>query len=221
MIARWRDQLDRQIIVFVAFYVGNKKFPQKLLSRWRRVSTSSSSWTAPRPPGRRSSPYCKSMFSHVGLSWTISLHKDRSWFGKREHYQNVKIPFDGIKHMVDENERHDWPLWDVLGGITLLGDLVVDKSKLATLLSGRDSVQADVELGTVVRVRVPLRIRSCLGRPFSPSWTLNFYWLPTYLGWGSNWPNSSVGAFSGQVNPLLVSEVHNLDIGFQNMQIIV
>jgi len=45
-------------------------------------------------------------------------------------------------------------LWDVLGGITLLGDLVVDKSKLATLLSGRDSVQADVELGTVVRVRV-------------------------------------------------------------------
>merc|ERR1719392_92811 len=24
MIARWRDQLDRQIIVFVAFYVGNK-----------------------------------------------------------------------------------------------------------------------------------------------------------------------------------------------------
>merc|ERR1719293_644131 len=32
MIARWRDQLDRQIIVFVAFYVGNKKFPQTLLS---------------------------------------------------------------------------------------------------------------------------------------------------------------------------------------------
>jgi len=45
-------------------------------------------------------------------------------------------------------------LWDVLGSITLLGDLVVDKSELATLLSGRDSVQADVELSTVVRVRV-------------------------------------------------------------------
>ena len=29
MIARWRDQLDRQIIVFVAFYVGNKKIPSK------------------------------------------------------------------------------------------------------------------------------------------------------------------------------------------------
>ena len=27
------------------------------------------------------------------------------------------------------------------------------------------------------------------------------------MGWGSNWPNSSVGAFSGQVNPLLVSEM--------------
>ena len=215
MIARWRDQLDRQIIVFVAFYVGNKKFPQKLLSRLRRLFTSSSSWTAPRPPGRRSSPCCKSMFSHVGLQ------KDRSWFSKRENWQNVKIPFDEMKHLVDENERHDWPLWDVLGSITLLGDLVVDKSELATLLSGRDSVQADVELSTVVRVRVPLRIRSCLGRPSSPSWTLNYYWLPTYLGWGSNWPNSSVGAFSGQVNPLLVSEVHNLDIGFQNRQIIV
>ena len=162
MIARWRDQLDRQIIVFVAFYVGNKKFPQKLLSRWRRVSTSSSSWTAPRPPGRRSSPCCKSMFSHVGLQ------KDRGWFSKRENWPNVKIPFDEMKLLVDENERHDWPLWDVLGSITLLGDLVVDKSELATLLSGRDSVQADVELSTVVRVRVPLRIRSCLGHLSSP-----------------------------------------------------
>merc|ERR1712080_107998 len=45
-------------------------------------------------------------------------------------------------------------LWDVLGNITLLGDLVVDKSEFATLLSGRDSVQADVELSPVVRVRV-------------------------------------------------------------------
>ena len=34
------------------------------------------------------------------------------------------------------------------------------------------------------------------------------YWKwDSYLGWGSNWPNSSVGAFSGQVNPLLVSEM--------------
>ena len=106
MIARWRDQLDRQIIVFVAFYVGNKKFPQKLLSRWRRVSTSSSSWTAPRPPGRRSSPCCKSMFSHVSLSWTISLHKDRSWFSKREHCQNVKIAFDEM-----ELDWWEWKAW--------------------------------------------------------------------------------------------------------------
>jgi len=45
-------------------------------------------------------------------------------------------------------------LWDVLWCVALLGELVVDESELATLLSGRDSVQADVELGTVVGVRV-------------------------------------------------------------------
>ena len=38
--------------------------------------------------------------------------------------------------------------------------------------------------------------------------TIVQYWKwDSYLGWGSNWPNSSVGAFSGQVNPLLVSEM--------------
>merc|ERR1740116_25005 len=45
-------------------------------------------------------------------------------------------------------------LWDVLWGVALLGELVVDESELAALLTGRDSVQADVELGTVVRVGV-------------------------------------------------------------------
>merc|ERR1719278_735382 len=45
-------------------------------------------------------------------------------------------------------------LWDVLGGVALLGELVVDKSELAALLAGGDPVQADVELGTVVRVGV-------------------------------------------------------------------
>jgi len=45
-------------------------------------------------------------------------------------------------------------LWNVLWGVALLGELVVDESKLAALLTGRDSVQADVELGTVVRVGV-------------------------------------------------------------------
>ena len=49
----------------------------------------------------------------------------------------------------------DLPLWDVLWCVALLGELVVDKSELAALLSGGDSVQADVELGTVVRVGVP------------------------------------------------------------------
>ena len=68
----------------------------------------------------------------------------------------------------DEENVLDLPLWDVLWGITLLGELVVDESELAALLARRDSVQADVELGTVVRVRVPLRIRSCLGHLSSP-----------------------------------------------------
>merc|ERR1719180_503499 len=45
-------------------------------------------------------------------------------------------------------------LWDILRCITLLGELVVDETQLATLLTGRDSVQADVELGAVVGVRV-------------------------------------------------------------------
>merc|ERR1719278_187255 len=45
-------------------------------------------------------------------------------------------------------------LWDVLGGVALLGELVVDKPELAALLAGGDSVQADVELGTVVGVGV-------------------------------------------------------------------
>merc|ERR1719242_1545255 len=45
-------------------------------------------------------------------------------------------------------------LWDVLWGVALLGELVVDEAELAALLTGRDSVQADVELSTVVRVGV-------------------------------------------------------------------
>merc|ERR1719278_2030229 len=45
-------------------------------------------------------------------------------------------------------------LWDVLGGVALLGELVVDKPELAALLAGGDPVQADVELGTVVGVGV-------------------------------------------------------------------
>ena len=49
----------------------------------------------------------------------------------------------------------DSPLWDVLWGVALLGEFVVDEAELAALLTGRDSVQADVELSTVVRVGVP------------------------------------------------------------------
>merc|ERR1719192_671282 len=102
MIARWRDQLDRQIIVFVAFYVGNKN----------------------------SLKNCSQDGAGCLLPPLLGL---------------LPVLQEGVVVLT---------LWDVLGGVTLLGDLVVNKSELATLLSGRDSVQADVELGTVVRVRV-------------------------------------------------------------------
>merc|ERR1719245_1883196 len=42
----------------------------------------------------------------------------------------------------------------VLGGVALLGELVVDQSQLAALVSGGDAVQADEELGAVVGVGV-------------------------------------------------------------------
>merc|ERR1719500_2501179 len=59
-------------------------------------------------------------------------------------------------------------LWDVLWGVALLGELVVDEAELAALLTGRDSVQADVELGTVVGVRV-LGVRVELSKLISGS----------------------------------------------------
>ena len=46
------------------------------------------------------------------------------------------------------------PLRYVLGSVALLGELVVDQSQLAALLSGGDAVQADEELGAVVGVGV-------------------------------------------------------------------
>ena len=55
----------------------------------------------------------------------------------------------------EEENVLDLPLWDVLWCVALLGELVVDEAELAALLTGRDSVQADVELGTVVGVGVP------------------------------------------------------------------
>jgi hypothetical protein len=47
------------------------------------------------------------------------------------------------------------PLRHVLGSITLVGELIEDKAELAALLTGRDTVQANVELGAVVGVGVP------------------------------------------------------------------
>ena len=104
------------------------------------------------------------------------------------------------------------PLGDILWGVTLLGEFVVDESELAALLTGRDSVQADVELGAVVRVGVPVTFvlyfhGICICMIFGWFDCQAKRILSPYLGWGSNCPNSSVGAFSGQVNPLLVSEM--------------
>ena len=65
---------------------------------------------------------------------------------------NYFVGFQWIIIMVNHS-----PLWDVLGGVALLGELVVDKPELAALLAGGDPVQADVELGTVVGVGVPGR----------------------------------------------------------------
>merc|ERR1719234_1839519 len=45
-------------------------------------------------------------------------------------------------------------LWDILWCVALLGELVVDETELTALLTGRDSVQADIELRAVVRVGV-------------------------------------------------------------------
>ena len=49
----------------------------------------------------------------------------------------------------------DLPLWDVLWVVAPLGTLVEDEAEVAALLTGQDSVQADVVRGTVVGVRVP------------------------------------------------------------------
>ena len=46
-------------------------------------------------------------------------------------------------------------LGDILGGVALLGQLVVDQPKLAALLPRGDAIEADVELGAVVSVGVP------------------------------------------------------------------
>ena len=49
----------------------------------------------------------------------------------------------------------DLPLRDVLWGVAALGTLIEDEAEVAALLTGRDSVQADVVRGTVVGGRVP------------------------------------------------------------------
>ena len=55
----------------------------------------------------------------------------------------------------DEKNVLDLPLWDVLWVVAPLGTLVEDEAEVTALLTGQDFVQADVEPGTVVGVRVP------------------------------------------------------------------
>jgi len=43
---------------------------------------------------------------------------------------------------------------DIFGGVALSGDGVVDKTKFTTLSSWADSVQADVELGTIICISI-------------------------------------------------------------------
>ena len=46
------------------------------------------------------------------------------------------------------------PFRHILGSVALLGHLVVDQAELAALLTGRDAVQTDEELGAVVGIGV-------------------------------------------------------------------
>ena len=46
------------------------------------------------------------------------------------------------------------PFRYILRSVTLVGELIEHEAELATLLSGGDAVEADVEVGAVVRVGV-------------------------------------------------------------------
>merc|ERR1719186_287400 len=113
MIARRRDQLDRQIFVFVALNTQRQRL-RNSFSRKLALAT-----------------------------------QDRTDDGE----DPLLPPLLGLVPVLQEGVVV-LALWDVLGCVALLGEFVVDESELAALLTGRDSVQADVELGTVVRVRV-------------------------------------------------------------------
>ena len=49
---------------------------------------------------------------------------------------------------------HCLPFWYIFGSVALFGNVVVDESKLTSLSPGGDAVEADLELGAVLRVGV-------------------------------------------------------------------
>merc|ERR1740123_1872908 len=114
MIARMRDQLDRQIFVLVALYTRRQRLKNSF-SRKLAVAT-----------------------------------QDRI-----DDDDEVPLlpPLLGLVPVLQECVVV-LALWDILRCIALLGELVVNETEFAALLTGRDSVQADVELGAVVRVGV-------------------------------------------------------------------
>ena len=72
-----------------------------------------------------------------------------------------KIPQNLGMAEILKRKKGGWgnsPLRNIFGRITGRGDGVEDEAELATLGSGGDSVEADVELGAVGRVGV-LRVR--------------------------------------------------------------
>lgn len=55
------------------------------------------------------------------------------------------------------------PIGDVFGQITLLGGRVVDLAQLTAVLTGRNTIETDVELLTIARMRIArVEFSSCL-----------------------------------------------------------
>ena len=63
-------------------------------------------------------------------------------------------------------QQHHLPFRYILWSIALLGELIVDETKLAALLSWGDAVQTDEELGAVVSVSI-LGVRVVLAKLIS------------------------------------------------------
>ena len=63
-------------------------------------------------------------------------------------------PVEGTLAIDSSKSFHCLPFWYIFGSVALFGDVIVDESKLTSLSPGGDAVEADVELGAVLRVGV-------------------------------------------------------------------